>query len=191
MNDMRKLKLQMQISLDGFVAGPQGEMDWMVMDWSEDLNQYVAGIVADIDTIVLGRKLAEGFIPYWAGVAADATHPEQAGGRIFTDTPKVVFTHSMEQSPWVNTTLAKGGVADEVRQLKQQPGKSIYACGGAQFVSSLVRHHLIDEYFLLVNPSAIGAGLPIFKEAGDRRHLQLIEAVPFTCGIVAMHYRPA
>lgn len=187
---MRKLKLQMQISLDGFVAGPNGEMDWMVMDWSEDLNQYVAGIVADIDTIVLGRKLAEGFIPYWAGVAADPAHPEYDGGRIFTNTPKVVFTRSLEQSIWDNTILAKGAIADEVRQLKQQAGKSIYACGGAQFVSSLIRHHLIDEYFLLVNPSAIGVGLTIFKEAGDRRQLQLVEAVPFACGIVAMHYRP-
>ncbi len=187
---MRKLKLQMQISLDGFVAGPNGEMDWMVTDWSADLNQYVGRIVADIDTIVLGRKLAEGFIPYWAGVAADPTHAEHEGGRIFTDTPKVVFTHSMEQSPWANTTLAKGGIGDEVRQLKQQAGGSIYACGGARFVSSLVRHNLIDEYFLLVNPSAIGAGMPIFKEAGGQRPLQLVEAVPFACGIVAMHYRP-
>lgn len=187
---MRKLKLQMQISLDGFVAGPGGELDWMVMDWSDDLNRYVAGIVHDIDTIVLGRKLAEGFIPYWAGVAEDPSHPAYDGGRIFTDTRKVVFSRTLDESPWPHTVLAKGDIVQEIGRLKQQAGQGIYACGGAQFVSALVRHNLVDDYFLLMNPSAIGTGLTIFRDADTHRQLQLVEAVPFDCGIVALHYRP-
>ena len=105
---MRKLKLQVQISLDGFIGGPNGEMDWLRFPWTEDINAYVGGIVSDIETIVLGRKLAEGFIPHWAGVAADPENPEYAGGRVFSDTPKVVFTKTLNESPWPNTVLAKG-----------------------------------------------------------------------------------
>ena len=73
---MRKLKLQVQMSIDGFIAGPNGEMDWMNVNWGDDINNYVANITEPIDTIVLGRKLAEGFIPYWAGVAANPDNPE-------------------------------------------------------------------------------------------------------------------
>ena len=80
---MRKLKLQVQISVDGFIAGPHGEMDWMTFDWDEAISQYVQAITDPVDCIVLGRKLAEGFIPHWAAVAADADHPELAAGQKF------------------------------------------------------------------------------------------------------------
>ncbi|MDF2187887.1 dihydrofolate reductase family protein [Paraflavitalea sp. CAU 1676] len=187
---MRKLKLQVTMTLDGFVGGPNGELDWMTCPWTDDINQYVGGIVKDVDTILLGRKLAEGFIPYWADVAKEPEHPEYDGGRIFTDTPKVVFSTTIQESPWANTVIASGDLVEEVNQLKKQPGKDIYTCGGAQFVSGLVAHNLIDEYFLLVNPAVIGQGLTIFASVGGRQVLRLVEAVPFECGIVAMHYRP-
>lgn len=185
---MRKLKLQMSMTLDGFVGGPHGEMDWMISSWTDDLNNYVARIVKDIGTIILGRKLAEGFIPYWGDVAKDTSHPEYDGGRIFTDTPKIVFSKTIQESPWENTKIAGGDLVAEINQLKKQPGQDIYACGGASFVSALLAHELIDEYFLLINPAAIGQGLTIFKEAGGMRALRLVEAVPTECGVVAMHY---
>ena len=83
---MRKLKLQVQISVDGFIAGPNGEMDWMEWNWDEELKKYIGEITEPVDTIVLGRKLAEGFIPYWAGVAANPDDPENSAGKKFTDT---------------------------------------------------------------------------------------------------------
>ena len=80
------------MTVDGFVAGRNGEMDWMTLPWTEDINSYVDEIMDTVDTIILGRKLAEGFIPYWASVAADSDNPEFTSGKKFTNTPKVVFS---------------------------------------------------------------------------------------------------
>ena len=86
---MRKLKLQMQLTMDGFIAGPNGEMDWMKLPWTEDIEKYVTELTAPIDTILLGRKLAQGFIPHWANVAADPKNPEHQAGILFSETPKI------------------------------------------------------------------------------------------------------
>jgi dihydrofolate reductase len=187
---MRKLKLQVQITLDGFIGGPNGELDWMTCPWDQKLEAYVTELTEPVDGIVLGRKLAEGFIPYWAGVAVDAGNPEQAAGQKFTDTPKVVFSRTLTESAWPNTMLARGELAAEIQRLKQQPGQDLMAYGGATFVSSLIRHDLIDEYHLFVNPVAIGRGLPIFQELAGKYPLRLVKSTAFDCGIVVQHYEP-
>jgi dihydrofolate reductase len=135
---MRKLKLQVQMTIDGYIAGPEGEMDWIEFNWDDALKRYVNEITEPVDCIVLGRKLAEGFIPTWAGVAADPDNPENAAGKKFTETHKVVFTKTLDQSKWNNTVLAQGDVVEEITNLKQQDGKDIIAYGGASFVSSLI-----------------------------------------------------
>ncbi len=109
---MRKLKLQVQMTVDGFVGGPNGEMDWTKIKWDEELNNYVGNITEPVDTIILGRKLAQGFIPYWA------SNPEGEAGRgaeKFNNTPKVVFTKTVEKSAWDNTVLAKGDLVAKSR----------------------------------------------------------------------------
>ncbi len=188
MNIVRKLKLQVQISVDGFVAGPQGEMDWLTFDWDEEIGQYVEAITDPVDCIVLGRKLAEGFIPHWASVAADEEHPEFAAGQKFSETPKVVFTGTLDRSQWPNTVLAKGDLMDEITRLKDQAGGDIIAYGGASFVSGLVQHDLIDEYHLFVNPAALASGMPIFKTLASPRRLVLETVRAFPCGIVLVRY---
>ncbi len=187
---MRKLKLQVQMTVDGYVAGPNGEMDWVTFNWDDALKQYVTDITEPVDCIVLGRKLAEGFIPHWASVAANPDHPEFAAGVKFTDTPKVVFTKTLDQSNWDNTILAKGDLADEINQLKNQAGQDIIAYGGATFVSTLIKHGLIDEYHLFVNPAAIGNGMAIFQELDSKQNLTLIKSKAFDCGIVVLNYEP-
>lgn len=187
---MRKIKLQMQMTVDGFVAGPNGEMDWMSLPWTEDINAYVDEIMATVDTIVLGRKLAEGFIPYWAGVAANPDDPEFTSGKRFTDTPKVVFTKTLDRSEWENTVLAKDNLVAEITKLKNQDGKDLIAYGGATFVSALINHGLIDEYHLFINPTAIGNGMTIFKELDSKQNLTLVKSTSFDCGIVALKYKP-
>src|SRR5579872_3020732 len=182
---MRKLKLQMQQTVNGFVGGPNGEMDWMDMNWTDDINQYVTALTEPVDTIVMGRKLAEGFIPYWADAAAQPGAPDFA--HKMNDTPKVVFSKTLDKSNWERTTLAKGNLKDEINNLKNKSGGDIIVYGGADFVSNLIYEGLIDELHLSVNPSAIGSGLNIFKERTD---LKLINVTTFTSGKVVLHYEP-
>lgn len=182
------------MTLDGFICGPNNEMDWIERSWTEDINQYVTDILTPVDTIVLGRKLAEGFIPYWAGVAADTNSPEMMSGKKFTDTPKVVFTKTLNATDapvtaWQNTDLAKGDIVEEINKLKNQKGKDVYACGGVTFVSALVEHELIDDYYLFINPTAIGQGRGVFGQLQDYQNLNLVEAKAFDCGITVMHYQ--
>ena len=185
---MRKLKLQVQITVDGFISGPNGEMNWLIFDWDEELKNYTTELTNPVDCIVLGRRLAQGFIPHWAAVAANPDHPEFTAGQKFTDTPKVVFTKTLDHSDWDNSFLAKGDLVDEITQLKRQEGNDIIAYGGATFVSALIKHGLIDEFHLFINPTAIGNGLAIFKELDSQQNLTLIKATSFDCGIVVLNY---
>lgn len=180
---MRKLKLQVQITVDGYIAGPNGEMDWMVWNWDDELKKYVGELTEPVDCIVLGRKLAQGFIPHWA------SHPEAEGADKFNTTHKVVFTKTLEKSEWDNTVLAKGDLVEEINNLKNEEGGDIIAYGGATFVSALIKNGLIDEYHLFVNPTVIGNGMTIFKELQSKQNLTLIKATPFDCGIVVLNYK--
>ena len=181
---MRKLKLQVQMTVDGYMAGLQGEMDWTNRNWDNALKNYVGKLTEPVDCIVLGRKLAQGFIPHWA------SHPAEEGADKFNHTKKVVFTKTLERSDWADTVLAKGDLVDEITRLKTQAGQDIIAYGGATFVSALVKHGLIDEYHLFINPTAIGHGLSIFKELDGKQNLTLVKATAFDCGIVVLQYEP-
>lgn len=181
---MRKLKLQVQMTIDGCIAGPKGEMDFMVWDWDDELKKYVTEITESVDCIILGRKLAQGFIPYWA------SHPKEEGADKINSTKKVVFTKTLEKSEWENTVLAKGDLVPEIMGLKNRDGKDIITYGGANFVSALIKQGLIDEYHLFINPAAIGNGLTIFKELDSKQLFTLVKSVSFACGIVAIHYEP-
>jgi dihydrofolate reductase len=185
---MRKLKLQMQVTIDGFVAGPKGEMDWMKFPWTKDIEQYVAALTETVDTIILGRKLAAGFIPHWTNVAADLKNPENKAGMIFTQTHKVIFTKTLEKSEWANTTLAKGNLVEEINNLKKTVGKDIITYGGGSFVSALLQKELIDELHLFINPVAIGRGMTIFSDLGTYQHFYLAKSQVFDCGIVVLNY---
>jgi len=187
---MRQLKLQVQMTVDGFVAGPNGEMDWMIFDWDDTLKSYVNELTGPIGGIVLGRKLAEGFIPHWAAVAANPENPDHAAGKKFTETPKVVFSRTLDHCPWENTSLAGRELVAEVTDLKNQEGGYLMAYGGATFVASLIKHGLIDEIYLFVNPVALGQGMNIFDELDLHQKMVLQKATKFDCGIVVLQYEP-
>ena len=185
---MRKLKLQMQLSVDGFVAGLNGEMDWMAWDWDDTLKNYVAGITESVDCILLGRVLAEGFIPTWTARAND---PETADvfAHKMVDTPKFVFSKTLSESGWANTRIA-ADIVGEIQALKQQPGNDIMVYGGSRFVSSLIQQNLIDEYHLFINPVVLGNGMPIWQELNDRMKLKLVNTTVSNSGIVILCYMP-
>lgn len=187
---MRKLKLQVQMTVDGFIGGSNGEMDWVSFNWDESLKKYVADLTEPVGTIVLGRNLATGFIPHWKSVAEGEDNEMTAAGKKFTDTPKVVFSKTITESQWDNTEMANGDLINEITALKNEGNGDIIAYGGAQFVSSLIAANLIDEYHLFINPVAIGNGLPIFKNLEEKLQLKLIKATPFDCGITVLCYEP-
>ncbi|MGH8934182.1 MAG: dihydrofolate reductase family protein [Egibacteraceae bacterium] len=184
---MRKFKLQVQTSVDGYMAGPNGVMDWMTLPWTDDINAYVDALWEPVDCIVLGRNLAEGFIPHWASQPED--EPQESIDKM-NDTPKVVISDTLTESPWENTVVAGGDFAEIVNQLKGQPGGDMIACGGGTLVSALIAKGLLDELHLFVNPTAIGAGMPVFANLGAYQQLRLVAAQPFDCGITALHFEP-
>ncbi len=186
---MKKLKLQVQISIDGFVCGPNGELDWMTWEISDDLKKFIKDLNEPIDTVLLGKNMTDGFISHWKKVKSEKDNPEYWAGVKFTDTPKVVFSKSIKESKWENTVLAKGNLIDEVNKLKKQDGTYLMVYGGADFVSSLIKEDLIDDYYFFINPAAIGKGKRIFDKINQKKPLKFINSFKFECGVVVNHYQ--
>jgi dihydrofolate reductase len=189
---MRKLKLQMQMSVDGFAAGPNGEMDWMTWDWDSALKEYVTALTDTVDTMFVGREVYKGMEAHWP---AAADNPESTeGDRQFAikmnNLQKVVFSRTLDKVEWSNSRLAEGSIEEEAAALKQTGGEDIVIYGGASLVSSFVEKNLIDEYYLFINPVALGAGKAIFAGMGSRIKLKLTESKVFECGIVVNRYQP-
>jgi dihydrofolate reductase len=158
---MRKLKLQMQMTINGYVGGPNGENDWMTWNPDDEFIAFMVSLLDTSDTLLLGRKTAEGIIKFWEDTANK--NPGHPFAKKIAALPKIVFSKTLDQSTWNNTTLAKGNLAEEITALKNQPGKDIIVFGGADFVSSLVKEGLIDEYHLIINPTAMDSGMTIFN----------------------------
>jgi dihydrofolate reductase len=133
---MRKLKLQVQMSIDGYIAGLNGEMDWIVWNWDDKLKNYVFESTEPVDTIILGRKMTDGFVSYWSDVMTKPDDPSSidrshAFAKKMIETPKVVFTKTLKKSQWANTNIATGDLTDEITKLKGLKGKDIIVYGGA------------------------------------------------------------
>lgn len=187
---MRKLVLQMQVSVDGFVAtGPDDDQRWVTWAWDE-IRDQVMEIIDGADTIVLGRVLAEGYIPHWIATVEERGAPMFELARRIVDARKVVFTKTLSASPWPGTSLATGDLTSEIAALKHEPGKDLVVYGGSSFVSALIEAELIDEYQLFVNPVALGRGVPIFGRVSAVHRMELVRALPYPSGIVLLTYRP-
>ncbi|MDQ3839868.1 MAG: dihydrofolate reductase family protein [Thermoproteota archaeon] len=185
-NVMRKLRLQVQISVDGCIAGPNNEMDWLA--WDDNYIKYLNEITESVDTIIMGRKMVDGFIPYWTEVMNKPNDPWNAFAKKMVEIPKVVFTKTLDKSGWINTDIATGDLKDEITKLKNLDGGDIIVYGGASFDSSLIKEKLIDEFYLFINPIVIGNGKTIFKDLNEIQKLTLIESKVFDCGLVLLHY---
>ena len=182
---MRKLKLQMQITVDGFVAGPEGQLDWMTWEMDEKLIAFINHLTDTSDTILMGRKMTEGFVNYWEGVQPSS--PEYEFAQKMVNMPKVVFSRTVTSMSGRNVRVETGALAGAVKELKRQDGKDIIVYGGATFVRSLIENQLIDELNLFVNPIAIGDGLRIFSA---RTPLKLLASTAYASGIVVNTYAP-
>ena len=185
---MRKLILHVGMSINGCIAGPNNEMDWIDFTWDEKLREYEDRIHEPVDTILLGRKMTDEFISYWSGVMNKPEDREYTFAKKMMETPKIVFTKSLNKSEWPNTEIAIGDLKDEITKLKSQEGGDIIVYGGASFDSSLIKENLIDEFYLFINPVAIGNGKTIFKDLKEIRKFTLIESIAFDSGTVLLHY---
>jgi dihydrofolate reductase len=184
---MRKLKLQMQVTVDGNVAGPEGQLDWMTFDMDEGLIAFINRLTDSSDTILLGRKMTPGFIKYWEHAASQKDSPEYDFAQKMVGLSKVVFSKTVQHVEGKNVRVENGDLVGAVNQLKSGPGKDIVVYGGATFVSSLIEHGLIDELNLFVNPVAIGSGMRIFK---GKKPLKLTASTAYPSGIVVNSYLP-
>jgi len=182
---MRKLKLQMQVTVDGFVAGPEGQLDWMTFDMDPKLLAFINHLTDTSDAILMGRKMTPGFVQYWESVKPES--PEYDFAKKMIALPKVVFSHTVRQLDGQNVRVENGDATEAVHRLKGQRGKDIIVYGGASFVSSLIERGLIDELNLFVNPVAIGRGLEIFPK---RTPLKLLASVGYASGIFVNTYAP-
>jgi dihydrofolate reductase len=183
---MRKIIVSNYVTLDGFFAGPNGEIDWFI--WDEEMAQYSIALADSIDTILFGRVTYEGMASYWPTPAAKAENPVIAD--YMNNLPKIVFSKTLQQADWNNTTLVKEIKPEEILKLKHQPGKNMVIYGSGGLVSTLTQLGLIDDYLIFVNPVILGNGKPLFKDLNNRVNLKLVEAKTFTSGIVLHHYQP-
>jgi dihydrofolate reductase len=195
---MRKLILQMQISLDGNVSAARGDLDWQVWDWGPDwtwdpgLRQYFNTVFEGVDTILLSRPLIEGgYLDHWQQTAREhGDAPEFRFARRIVEIDKVVVTSQAVDSRWERVTVRQENMADVVAELKAGDGGAIISFGGVSFATSLVALGLVDELQLFVNPTAVGAGRSIFDSAQrDGLRLSLIASQAYSCGIVVNRYQ--
>jgi dihydrofolate reductase len=188
---MRRIIAALQISVDGFIEGPGGELDW-VDSWEDDFD-----LLEEIDTCILGRGMYPGYEAYWGAILADpggvlpftgrpALKGEVEYARFAARTPHVVLSRTLDQVAWKNTRIVRS--LEEIRALKQQPGRAMHAVGGATLVSSLVNAGLVDELRLVVQPILLGGGKSLFKDVTARHALKFLDAKPLHSGMVRLTY---
>lgn len=185
---MRKLKLQMQISLDGFNStGPNDDQKWVTWAW-EEIKDYVLELANSCDTELIGRKLAVDYIPFWSETLLQPESPLHEVAKIKANQRKIVFTKTLEKSVWDNTELARGDLKNEINKLKNEEGKDIIVYGGSSFVASLIKGGFIDEFHFFINPIAIGKGVSAFEQLENWQQLDLKESITCKSGILILHY---
>jgi dihydrofolate reductase len=186
---MRKVIVAMQVTLDGFIEGPNGELDWAMKE-DEETWKDVFDLQRSADTLLLGRVMYPAFEKYWLAAPTNpsSTKNEIEYARLADNMQKIVFSKTLEKVEWKTTRIVKDHIAEEILKMKQQQGKDMVLLGGAGLVSTFVNLGLIDEYHLLVNPLVLGGGKPLFKDVKERHTLKLIKTKTFKSGKVVLHY---
>ena len=185
---MRRLIYSMGVSLDGFIAGPDGDIDWSAPD--EELHRFHNQRVRETGVELYGRRLYE-TMRYWETAEEDPSlgEPEREFAGVWKDTPKVVFSTTLDKVESY-ARLVRDDVAEEVMRLKEEPGKDL-AVGGAGLASTLIKLGLVDEYRLFVNPVVLGGGTPYFPPLDERIDLELVETRTFGSRVVYLRYQRA
>jgi dihydrofolate reductase len=186
--DDRKLILLIHTSLDGFVAGPNGETDWITIDEEIFKDSNILANTADI--ALYGRATFQMMESYWPTVLTNSNStPAELKHAIWMErVKKIVFSTTLENVDWNNTRLIKGNVDEEMARLKQQPGRNMIIFGSPCLAHNFMERGLIDQFRINVNPVVLGEGIPLFKNTDERIHLRLLESKTFRSGVVGLLY---
>ncbi|MEO8610110.1 MAG: dihydrofolate reductase family protein [Chloroflexota bacterium] len=191
---MRKVVLYMTITVDGFLAGANGELDWGVA--LEDEQAIDTGLIDQVDMALIGHGVYKDMADYWTSAVENPSTPKREAefAEKFNAIRKLVFSTTAEQLEWNNTKqiLVKGkdDIAQAVTALKKQPGKDMVLYGGVRIAQTFVQLGLIDEYQLVVHPVILGSGQPLFKDIEDRINLKLVSTKHDKSGVVLLCYQP-
>lgn len=178
----------MHISLDGFVAGPNGELNWAKVD--EEIFDHVGKRISEGDTALYGRVTYMMMENYWP-TAADkpsASKHDIEHSKWYNKVHKVVLSKTMQDSDLTNTKIISDNLSDRINELKQQSGEDILLFGSPTATHSLMQQHLIDGYWLFVNPVILGQGIPLFVDIQDKIKLKLLTTRQFNCGVTELNY---
>jgi dihydrofolate reductase len=190
---VRKLIVTMWVTLDGYVAGPNNEMDWVGTFYGDAMAQYEDAVVSASDTLLLGRVTYESFAGSWPHVPdnPNVSEGERQYARKLNAMRKVVFSKSLSSADWNNSTLVREIVPEDIEKMKQEPGKDMLIYGSASVVQELTNLGLIDEYQLLLHPVILGSGKPLFSNIHDTVNLNLAEARQHPSGVTLLRYERA
>ncbi|MHC8949834.1 dihydrofolate reductase family protein [Sphingobacterium hungaricum] len=177
---MKKIILDLAVSLDGFIEGPNGEIDWCIMDEDMDFDGFIDGI----DSIFYGRVSYDAWGNYQP--EASASPAEQKLWTAVHSKKKYVFSNKMRNDP--NASFISENLAAQVEEIKHGEGKNIWLYGGASLISSFIKLGLVDEYRISVHPIVLGSGKPLFEDLDKRIELKLIKTKPFKSGVVQLIY---
>lgn len=185
---MRKLIVFMHTSLDGFVGGPNGEMDWINVD--DDMFEYAGKQTDEADTALYGRVTYEMMESYWpaAGDQPDASKHDKQHSAWYNSVEKAVVSRTLQQEGRRKTRIISDNIPGEIISLKQAEGKNILVFGSPSVVHALMADNLIDHYWLFVNPVLLGQGIPLFRNIKERIKLKRIETITFNSGVVCLHF---
>lgn len=185
---MRKIISFMHISLDGFVAGLNGEMDWIKVD--EEIFDYGSKRINEGDTALYGRVTFQMMENYWPTAAdkPNATKHDKEHSKWYSKVHKIVLSKTLDAAGFTNTTIISENLSDKINEIKQQAGKEILLFGSPAATHSLIQQNLIDGYWLFVNPIVLGKGIPLFVDIKEKIKLKLLTTKQFTCGVTELNY---
>jgi dihydrofolate reductase len=183
---MRKIILMMSVSVDGFIEGPNGELDWH--SGGDEFHSHVDELLGGMSAFLNGRVVYELMAAYWptADSNPSCTRHVAEFARIWREMPKIVFSRTLERAEW-NTTVVRDVVPEQIRELQAQPGGDMVV-GGAGLGAAFMEHDLIDEYRIYVHPIVIGRGKPLFRPSAQKIALRLGETRSFGNGVVLLRY---
>jgi len=187
---MRKLVWLVDMSLDGFMSGPNGGLDWAAAQMDDELWDSVNELLGRVDVALFGRVTYQDFERYWPRVPGNPMRPkhELDFSRWIEATPKIVASTTLRDLAWKNSRLLSADVAGDISRLKKQPGKDVLMFGSCNFASCLLRAGMIDQLQMRIHPVILGVGRPLFKERGGRHKLNLGRAKMFKSGLVELLY---